>query len=460
VLDFRDRDQNASNRFHFHYGGVSMKANAEIGDLTFVSISAVRGLRANWNTDLDLGPLPLLSGHPRARQTQISQEFQLQSNEQSRFKWLAGLYYIHLKEQLDPLLFLYGGSYSSQLGDRLQRSLVSAGRVSSFAGYGQGTVSIDDSTRLTAGLRYTIEARSAEARGQQIYSSEPFIRPIPGLPLLNEEPLKQSKTFRELTWRASLDRDLSDQLMGYLSASRGFQSGGWNLQTPQFEPFSPETVDAFEGGLKFSGPAGRFRADLAAFYYDYSNMQVSAFTAFGSATVNATSANIRGLDLQLGWRPSQAFELNIGGELLRTRFGSFPNASCVNYDQNVPILYAPMACDATGNRLPYAPKLKLNAGATHALALGSAGTILISGSVAYNSGYFSEPDNVVRQEAFTTLDLSAEWLPVKRGPALTFWARNLTNAKYHDSLVTFPTTGVPQRPAAPRRFGISLAQRF
>ena len=39
---------------------------------------------------------------------------------------------------------------------------------------------------------------------------------------------------------------------------------------------------------------------------------------------------------------------------------------------------------------------------------------------------------------------------------VVLWALNLTDADYYDSLVTFPTTGVLQRPSAPRRLGASL----
>ena len=106
-------------------------------------------------------------------------------------------------------------------------------------------------TELTLGLRYTIEHRSVEANGERLFDNPPFVRPIPGLPLLTEEPLHDSDTFRELTWRASLDRHFSDAIMGYVSVSRGFQSGGWNLQTPQNPAFGPERLDDFEGGLKY-----------------------------------------------------------------------------------------------------------------------------------------------------------------------------------------------------------------
>jgi hypothetical protein len=44
--------------------------------------------------------------------------------------------------------------------------------------------------------------------------------------------------------------------------------------------------------------------------------------------------------------------------------------------------------------------------------------------------------------------------------SVRLWVRNLTDTHYYDSLVTFPTTGVSQRPAAPRRFGISVGDAF
>jgi outer membrane receptor protein involved in Fe transport len=92
--------------------------------------------------------------------------------------------------------------------------------------------------------------------------------------------------------------------------------------------------------------------------------------------------------------------------------------------------------------------------------LAKAATLVLNGNMAYNSGYFSEPDNVVRQNAFATIDVSAEWRPTAHGLSLRLWVSNLTNAHYYDSLVTFPTTGVLQRPAAPRRIGVSVGHSF
>jgi iron complex outermembrane receptor protein len=114
-------------------------------------------------------------------------------------------------------------------------------------------------------------------------------------------------------------------------------------------------------------------------------------------------------------------------------------------------------CDATGNRFPYAPKLKFNLGANRQVSLGRNGSVLLSGNLDYNSGYFSELDNVVRQKAYWTVDASAEWRPLRQGPSIRFWVLNLTDANYFASLATMPTVGVFQSPAPPRRFGVSIA---
>jgi outer membrane receptor protein involved in Fe transport len=457
---FRDGDQDASNRFHFRYGGISMTMDAEIGGMRVISLTAFRRMQARYGTDLDLGPQPLLSGAPIAKQRQFSQEFQLQSDDSSHIRWVTGLYYIRIEERYDPTTFDYGGAYSARLGGRIRQTLSDSGNVSSLAGYGQTTVPIGQRTWLSLGLRYTVEQRSVRGHGERLFDNPPFVRPIPGLPLLTEEPMRDSETFRELTWRGSINRRFSDRMMGYFSASRGFQSGGWNLQTPQNPAFDPERLDAFEAGLKYGDGPRRWRADASIFVYDYSDLQVSAITPIGSMTTNATSADVYGGDLQLGARLDQRTDVKMGAQILTARFNRFPNATCTDYNANAVVPYAPTSCDVTGNRLPFAPKLRFNVGADRQLSLGKIGTLLLSGNLAYNSGYFSEPDNVAEQKAFATIDASVEWKPIGRIPSVRLWALNLTNAHYYDSLVTFPTTGVLQRPAAPRRIGASLAYAF
>ena len=138
-------------------------------------------MHARYGADLDQGPHALWSGSPNAEQEQFSQEFQLQSRRSSRIRWTAGLYYIHIEEQYDPTPFFYGGSYSAQLGGRIQQTLFDEGYASSYAAYGQGTLPIGQATRLTLGLRYTIENRSVEANGERAVRQSALRTPHPGI---------------------------------------------------------------------------------------------------------------------------------------------------------------------------------------------------------------------------------------------------------------------------------------
>jgi iron complex outermembrane receptor protein len=457
---FQDGDHDTPNRFRFRYGGVSLRSDVEIGSLTFMSLTALRRMHARWSLDLDTGPQFLSAAVPLAKQDQFSQEFQLQSGEASRVRWAAGLYYINLDERYDPTTSRYGGIYSALIGGRTEQTLFARGEASSYAAYAQGALPIGQATALTLGLRYTVEDRSVAANAQRLFDTAPFVRPIPGLPLLTEAPFRNSASFDKLTWRASLDHHFNVEVMGYALVSRGFQSGGWNLQTPQNPAFGPETLDDFEAGLKYASRSGRVRADASVFYYDYSDMQISALTAIGQATTNAASAELYGLELQLQARLGARTELTFGGQVLHARFNSFPNATCSNFTIGAGLPYAAVTCDVSGNRLPLAPKLKFNVGASHRVPLGRSGTLDLSGNLAYNDGYFAEPDNIVRQDAYATVDLSAEWRFGASGLSVRLWTLNLTNAHYSNSLATVQTLGVLHNPAAPRRFGTSIGYSF
>ena len=69
---FRDTDQDTPNLSHFRYGGVSLRADVEIGRVTFMSLSAFRRMDAHWSLDLDVGPLSLFSATRKSSRTNIA----------------------------------------------------------------------------------------------------------------------------------------------------------------------------------------------------------------------------------------------------------------------------------------------------------------------------------------------------------------------------------------------------
>ena len=74
-----------------------------------------------------------------------------------------------------------------------------------------------------------------------------------------------SKSFKKLTWRLSLDHRFSPGLLGYVSYNRGFKSGSFVPQVIPAEELKPETLDAYEVGLKSDLLDHRLRINAAAF---------------------------------------------------------------------------------------------------------------------------------------------------------------------------------------------------
>jgi iron complex outermembrane receptor protein len=154
-----------------------------------------------------------------------------------------------------------------------------------YAWFAQGTYHITDDLRFTAGVRVNYDAFSAETvtfGGGQLPAGYWSLVP---------------------TWRAELDYNLTPENMLYASYSRGYKPGGINssnvadgkavLATPTF---NTETNTAFEIGAKNTFLDKTLSLNVAAFYYDYRNMQFIATDPeeFAGGVENIPSVHIWG----------------------------------------------------------------------------------------------------------------------------------------------------------------------
>ena len=162
-----------------------------------MSLSALRRMHARFGVDLDRGPLPLLSAAPHRRTGAIQPGIPAAIDARRRASdgWRVSITSASRSGTTRP---------SSSMAAAIRRGSAAgssrpcsrSGKASSYAAYGQGTLPIGQATDLTLGLRYTIEHRSVEANGERLFDNPPFVRPIPGLPLLTEEPLRRQQDVR------------------------------------------------------------------------------------------------------------------------------------------------------------------------------------------------------------------------------------------------------------------------
>jgi iron complex outermembrane receptor protein len=120
--------------------------------------------------------------------------------------------------------------------------------------------------------------------------------------------------------------------MLYASYNHGFRSGSFNTVGVTGVPVDPETIDAYEIGLKSEWMDNRLRLNGAAFFYDFTDLQVVISRGSSTDLLNAGKAEIYGLDLELQASVTDNLTLRAGGAFLDTEYTSSRPESCVRRD--------------------------------------------------------------------------------------------------------------------------------
>ena len=415
--------------------GASLRAEyAGLGNLTLTSITSmadsdiVFSYDADWGNDNSWAPVSYdyVSRNDRKRST-LSQEFRLAADD-----WLVGVYAMQLE---DDLVSLDQGDYYDPFYDFADGvnnpfdSNYDATNVAVFSEIGQD---IGRATRLTFGVR--AEQRSTDYMDSMEFRADP----------------SESMSGGELT----LSHEHSDAVTSYVSLSKGYKAGGFNLGTlpAGLREYSTEQLWNLETGVKASLFGGRLLTNAAVFVNRRDDQQVRASfqadlgdpTTFRFVTVNV-DGETTGFETDLRWRPndSWAFYTSIG--LLNARFGDIDIPTLLNLD---------------GRAQAHAPD--------HTLSLG--------GSYEHANGFFTRLDVTAKADFYFDVShdeksKSYEVVNARVGYAAEtwtaqLWARNLLDESYAvrgfyfgNEPPDFPNT-LYTRLGDPRQVGVTFDRSF
>ena len=422
-------------------GGASLRLDQELGFAKLMNLVAYRKNSSTIDWDLYEGTPQYFDGLLDAAESQFSEELQLSSENGSPIIWSAGLYYFHSQSAYDPNHVAFGPPEINPL------NILSPDQqhANSIAGYGQVTIPLPAKTNLTLGARYTNE-NHAIVGSQTLY--------IPGGPVILATPYpERSAKFNKPTFRFAVDHHLTDATMVYASFNRGFKSGGFNTGSIPDPAYYPETLNAYEIGLKTDLLERRLRVDLSAFHYDYKNIQVQKIEGAATGIINGGAAKLNGADLDLQFVATEGLNFNLSAEYLNAYFTSFDQAPLSNPD--IGGFTEVITGSAASKQLPYAPHFSFTLGANYVVQL-QGNELDLNATVQNSSQFYLEPDNVMRQGNYTRLNTSVTWRPSSHHYAVTLWGKNLTNEaviSYGGTLVSgLRTVGYE----APRTYGITL----
>lgn len=309
--------------------------NAKLtSDTVFGQIKLIAGYRhveSHTLLDLDGSSLLIHSTQANIDLEQYSVEAQATGKAfNDLIDFAAGLTYF--RETGTDGTFSFTNSGGNPTGTVVRQNGIVEGDA--FGMYGQATAHVSDRLSLTGGLRYSIDdKRLTMGTAVVTRSGNPLLCFLGGTPATG--CVARNKTSSSaLSWTASADYRLTDDILTYAKASRGYRAGGINfgaLNAAQFAPFDPEFVYEQEIGLKSEFFDRRVRLNVAAYRNLLKGAQRTAIlTTNGVSNTlvsNAAEARNLGVEAELQVRPVRGLTLGASGSINDSKYLRFSDAT-------------------------------------------------------------------------------------------------------------------------------------
>jgi iron complex outermembrane receptor protein len=282
-------------------------------------------------------------------------------------------------------------------------------------------------------------------------------------PIGYSDPVKTDDDWNNFSLKASLNYNLSDDVLLYGLVSQGYKTGGFQPEPPTpsdaLVPFDEETVINYELGLKGEW-GGVVRVNAALFYTEYEDLQVFNFVTtpsgnYSQVVDNASDAEISGLEVEVVWQIME--QLRVEGSY------SNINAELVDYAVDTDG-DGELDTDFSGNRPDNTPEWTSTFAITYDMPFDNGSLFSLRadwrGSSETFDGNEEDPDR--RHDSYDVVGARASWLAPSESFSLSLWGRNLTEEEY--------TVNVgPAQPnlnqlnfayGAPRTYGVTVDYRF
>jgi iron complex outermembrane receptor protein len=233
--------------------------------------------------------------------------------------------------------------------------------------------------------------------------------------------------------------------------------------------YGPQSVTAYEVGLKNYFRPLRLTLNLAAFFNKYEDILTSVSVQVGPSQItarsNGGSARSYGAEAELSWRPVGGLEIDANFAYLNAKFKNFlafnPYPLATGY--NLVTVGTTRLLNLSGYRIPNSPEFTFNIGGRYEFDLGSAGKITPEARVFWSDEYFVAESNydggiegrpVGRMPSYSRTDLSLTWTALGDRYSLQAFVQNLENKAVLNRTTIGGGGAIFQNFGAPRIFGV------
>lgn len=418
----------------------------DLGFAEFVSATGYSDISTDQRIDATFafGGFPALVGLPPGISffdlgldiRKITQEFRLTSSGDQPFQWQIGAFYTEEDAHNSQLISLKAVDGSPIPGLDPLAALTLPTDYTELAFFANGSYRFTDQFELGAGVRYA----SNEQDFWQVVTGG-IILPIGTTPGTSDEDV--------ITWMLTPKFQLTDDAMLYLRVATGYQPGGPNVALPGVPPtVDSSELTSYELGLKSDFVDDRLQLDVAVFYIDWKDIQITDDDGVTSWLINGGTAESQGVEVTTLFNATDSLRLGLNA--------TYTDATVTN---DVPPLGG-----ADGDRLPYVPELAFSATADYFFPLGSDWEGRIGGGYRWmddrSTGLESNP-GAFALDSYGALDLNADigndnW-------TFRVYSKNVTDERSYSNIGTSLGGSTPHlggTPIQPRTYGLEVDYRF
>lgn len=448
-------------------------------DILFSSNTGYQYLDDNMMMDQDFTEKSIFTINQRQKQNSFNQEFAARSTSSGKYQWSVGAFGFYndmetagdvvfgkdgiqgvIQPKIDEEMTAAGAPMRLRIDDE---SILNPGEYDTpamgVALFHQSTFNITDKFSITAGVRLDYEKQWLKYNTTMEMNTTVVMKPPkPPVEMGKYQFVKNltgelDQSFTQFLPKIAAKYEFNDNVMVYSTISKGYKAGGYNNQMfseviqdsikrmrppgmPVPEPkgdgdlskvvsYKPEITWNYEVGMRAS--VGFMSFEVAGFYMDISDLQLTQFVNGGSGRILSNSGRGRsfGAEVSINAKPTPRLMLDLNYGYSNSKFTKY-DAGEKKKDEDVEKV------DYTGNYVPYTPQNTLSAGALYNFVIRtkSASPLIIGLGANYTACgkiYWTEK-NDVEQPFYGTLNSQVSFS--HKNTKLEFWGRNLTSTDY------------------------------
>jgi iron complex outermembrane receptor protein len=396
----------------------------------------------------------------------VSQEVRLTGNWDTRLDYTIGGFFLDQNGGLNARVGLPWVGFDFTHGP-------DSTPAQTKAAFADATWHVIDKLDLSGGVRYSDETKDYRYLRHNA-DGTPITNPLAYNGILGPQagppPLPALSGTRahfqgsRLDYRVAAQYQITPDIMAYVDTATGYKGGGVDPRPfvlTQAVSFQPETLTAYEGGLKMFLLDRRMRLNLAGFYNEYNKIQLTLSScpqqSGGNPAIpcalpaNVGNAHVSGFEAETEVHPFPGFEVDGSVSYLNFKYTSIANTAATGI--------------SLGMKTPYTPEWKWSIGAQYTIDMGAWGSLTPRIDANYQSSEFTNPINSTdwnQIAAYTVANARITYRAPAGGWTAWLEVSNFTDKLYYLTLFdTHLSAGyLNGQPAMPREWSLTVKKTF